>query len=180
VLVLLANNFGNCELSKISELGARFGIRFNADTYGTVYDLTPLPSHVFFTGCDTLFIKDISTLTLTSPAQSVLTLGGKNLMATSAKGSGTVFALGDPWLYNEYINRRDNFNAGSNVMKWLLTRLPTSQKYPEMNNLRYTNTAVPNGVFSIDGKYIAPRSRTYAKGVFIRRYERGKTTTFLK
>jgi unsaturated rhamnogalacturonyl hydrolase len=179
-LMLLANNFGNCELSKMSELGSRFGIRFNADTYGTVYDLSPLPAHAFFNGCDTLYIKDISTLKLASPAQAAFTLGGKNLIATSTKGLGTVFAIGDPWLYNEYINRRDNFEAGSNVMSWLLTRLPTSQKHPKMENRRHADATVTQGVFLIDGKCIAPGVRTYTKGIFIHRGERGKKVTIQK
>jgi hypothetical protein len=38
---------------------------------------------------------------------------------------GTIFALGDPWLYNEYINSRDNFRSGTNVMQWLLARVPS-------------------------------------------------------
>jgi unsaturated rhamnogalacturonyl hydrolase len=125
VLMMLANNAGNCEFTHLNWLASQFGIRFNGDTYSTVYNLTPLPGHIFFTGCDTLYIKDISTFTLTTPAQAVLTLGGKSLMATSTKGKGTVFALGDPWLYNEYINTQDNFTSGTNVMRWLLAQVPS-------------------------------------------------------
>jgi unsaturated rhamnogalacturonyl hydrolase len=169
VLMLLANNFGNCELSKISDLGARFGIRFNADTYSGVYDLTPLPAHAFFTGCDTLYIKDISTLALTAPAQAVLSLGGKNLMATSTKGSGTVFALGDPWLYNEYINSRDNFVAGSNVMRWVLARLLTGIRFPEKQNHPYSNNSVRNDYFTINGKSVPMHGHKTARGVVLYR-----------
>ena len=154
VLMLLTNNAGNCELTQISTLGARFGIRFNADTYGTVYDLTPLPAHPFFTGCDTLYIKDICTLTLSSPATAVLTLGGRVIMATSARGAGTIFALGDPWLYNEYINSRDNFRSGTNVIQWLLSRVPSAaarrnppsvSKSVLSKRIRRTDRFFPNG-----------------------------------
>jgi hypothetical protein len=31
-----------------------------------------------------------------------------------------VFAMGDPWVYNEYINSKDNKPTVTNVMKWLL------------------------------------------------------------
>jgi unsaturated rhamnogalacturonyl hydrolase len=175
VLMLLANNFGNCELTQISALGARFGIRFNADTYGSVYDLTPLPSHVFFTGCDILFIKDICTLTLSSPATAVFTLGGKVIMATSTKGTGTVFALGDPWLYNEYINTRDNFRAGTNVIQWLLSQVPSVavRRDPSSDiKTRRSGRARRTAWFLPNGKMIDPSAN--ASGLLIRRLDNTK------
>ncbi|MBN2188584.1 MAG: DUF4350 domain-containing protein [Chitinispirillaceae bacterium] len=168
VLMMLANNVGNCELTQISSLGSRFGIRFNADTYGTVYDLRPLPVHPFFTGCDTLYIKDISTLALSSPAAAVLTLGGRTLMATSAKGAGTVFALGDPWLYNEYINTRDNFRSGTNVMQWLLAQVPSTavkRKIPASSNAVQTlHPPMNRRTFSPNGRKVAHGTPS---GIFI-------------
>jgi unsaturated rhamnogalacturonyl hydrolase len=41
-------------------------------------------------------------------------------------GKGLVFAVGDPWLYNEYMDTRrlppgyDNAIAGENLFRWLL------------------------------------------------------------
>jgi hypothetical protein len=174
VLMMLTNNAGNCELTQISNLGARFGIRFNADTYGTVYDLTPLPVHLFFTGCDTLYIKDISTLTLSSPAAAVLTLGGRALMATSTKGAGTIFALGDPWLYNEYINTRDNFRSGTNVMQWLLARVPSvavKRKNSALSNARLMlHSPVNEALFSPNGRKVFPGTPS---GIFIEQAANG-------
>jgi len=166
VLMLLTNNAGNCEFTHINELGARFGIRFNADTYGTIYDLTPLPVHPFFTGCDTLYIKDISTLTLSSPATAVLTLGGKVLMATSTKGAGTIFALGDPWLYNEYINSRDNFRSGTNIMQWLLAQVPSVTvrwNRPAVSNTRLTQSPRHKVIVAPNGRKTGPEMTT---GIF--------------
>jgi unsaturated rhamnogalacturonyl hydrolase len=50
-------------------------------------------------------------------------------MATTKFGRGTVFAVVDPWLYNEYTDGRknpliynqfDNFAAGKELVQWLL------------------------------------------------------------
>ena len=47
-------------------------------------------------------------------------------MATAKYGMGTVFALGDPWIYNEYLDGRklpadfDNYEAAEAWVKWLL------------------------------------------------------------
>jgi hypothetical protein len=178
VLMMLTNNVGNCELTQISNLGARFGIRFNADTYGTVYDLTPLPVHPFFTGCDTLYIKDISTLALSSPAVSVLTLGGKALMATSTKGTGTVFALGDPWLYNEYINSRDNFRSGTNVIQWLLAQVPgvpVRWKIPESLNFQSSAFRNAEELYSPNGRRICSgHMNLLSNGAYFERPVNGK------
>jgi unsaturated rhamnogalacturonyl hydrolase len=125
-LMLFANNAGTCEFTHLNQLATKFGTQFNGDTYGGSFNLTPLPTHAFFTGCKTIHIKNMSTQTVSPPAQAVLTLSGKVLMATSTKGLGKIFALGDPWLYNEYIDSADNVKAGTNVMRWILTPNPTS------------------------------------------------------
>jgi hypothetical protein len=166
VLMMLANNAGNCEFTHLNWLASQFGIRFNADTYSGGYNLTPLPAHTFFTGCDTLYIKDISTFTLTTPAQSVLTLGGRALMATSSKGKGTIFALGDPWLYNEYINTEDNYTSGANVMRWLLAQVPSAQ-------VRRNNSVVQNVLRKHTTATVASNGRKAGRittsGIFIER-----------
>ena len=33
---------------------------------------------------------------------------------------GRVLALGDPWLYNEYIRTQDNYRIAENLFRWLL------------------------------------------------------------
>jgi len=45
-------------------------------------------------------------------------------------GKGAVFAMTDPWLYNEYTDGRklppeyDNFAGGNELVRWLLQQLP--------------------------------------------------------
>ncbi len=47
-------------------------------------------------------------------------------MATVQHGKGRVFILGDPWIYNEYLNGRRlpaeyvNFKAAQDLVGWLL------------------------------------------------------------
>jgi unsaturated rhamnogalacturonyl hydrolase len=43
-------------------------------------------------------------------------------------GKGTVFAVGDPWIYNEYIDGRklpaelENFKAAEDIVKWAISQ----------------------------------------------------------
>jgi unsaturated rhamnogalacturonyl hydrolase len=51
---------------------------------------------------------------------------GDNVMAVARYGKGTVFALGDPWIYNEYLDGRklpkefQNYDAAVNWVNWLI------------------------------------------------------------
>lgn len=73
-----------------------------------------------------LFIKELSTLKLSGPAQEIASKDGQTIMAISKLGKGTVFALGDPWIYNEYLDGRrlpadfENFSAVTALVDWLL------------------------------------------------------------
>jgi len=42
------------------------------------------------------------------------------IMALVPVGKGFVFALGDPWLYNEYIGRKDNRQVADHLFRYLL------------------------------------------------------------
>ncbi|MEY4336255.1 MAG: hypothetical protein RLZZ45_1174, partial [Bacteroidota bacterium] len=58
--------------------------------------------------------------------QSMVEKEGKSIMAIVQYGKGRVFALGDPWVYNEYVDGRklpseyENFKAVEDWVKWLL------------------------------------------------------------
>jgi unsaturated rhamnogalacturonyl hydrolase len=58
-----------------------------------------------------------------------LTAEGKNIGAVAKFGKGTVFALGDPWCYNEYIDGKKltadftNFQGTEEWVKWLLKQI---------------------------------------------------------
>jgi unsaturated rhamnogalacturonyl hydrolase len=55
----------------------------------------------------------------------VYTENGEVIMSVSKVGKGTVFAVGDPWFYNEYMDGRklpleyENYKAGDAFIKWL-------------------------------------------------------------
>ncbi len=136
VLVLMANDTGNCEFAHLNELAKTFGIRFGEDSLnrvqGTQFEqgkvLVTSPNAVFTTA-KTLYLKEISSLTLSKPATPLLSQNGKVLMATAKFGKGTVFAVGDPWLYDEYTDGRklpaeyENFKAMNDLSRWLLAQV---------------------------------------------------------
>ncbi len=75
-----------------------------------------------------LYIKELSPLILKAPAKALVEEKGFTIMSVSAFGKGTVFAVGDPWLYNEYTDGRkiplsfENNNAAVELANWLLSQ----------------------------------------------------------
>jgi hypothetical protein len=169
-LMLLANNKGNCEFTRFNVLAARFGITFNQDTQaGTNFG--PLPQdNPLFAGCDTVHIKEGCTLTLTDPAEAAFSYGGHALVATATIGTqgGRVFALGDPWVYNEYMGSKDNEACVTNVMRWLLPA-PTAVNPPRSRQTAAAVGRVPQhtaGVlYQLNGRVISsPRLLPHGSG----------------
>lgn len=133
ILVLLGNDAGNAEFKHFNTLAKKFGITFNEDNKLLVqnnqYDqgkvIIPKGNPVFRTAAN-VYLKEISTLQLISPALPLLKQNGDIVMATARYGKGAVFALGDPWIYNEYVDGRklpaqyENFKAASDWVRWLL------------------------------------------------------------
>ncbi|HEX8721544.1 MAG TPA: DUF4350 domain-containing protein [Pyrinomonadaceae bacterium] len=135
VLVLMGNDAGNAEFDRFNELARAFGVRFNKDSRNRVQGSNfvegkvEVPAgHAIFKTARELYLKEISTLTLSKPAGAVLTHDGYNVMAVAKYGRGRVFAVGDPWLYNEYVDGRklppefDNYEAAKDLAAWLLGR----------------------------------------------------------
>jgi lysophospholipase L1-like esterase len=133
VLVLMGNDKGNAEFEHLNDLAGRFGIHFNEDSRHRVIGKNfaagtcdSLPPHPIFLGVRRIYLKEVSSLSVSDGAEAVLNEEGSVLMACARYGSGMVFAVGDPWLYNEYIDSRklppdyDNAMAGENLFRWLL------------------------------------------------------------
>ena len=140
VLILFANDSGNCEFTHLNKLAGNFGIHFNEDSrnhvIGQNYDagaFADLPESPIFRGVKKIFLKEISTLKISAPATSELMDGNDIIMASSKFGKGFVFAVGDPWLYNEYMDNRrlpDEFQnriAARDLLKWLLLKAKVSR-----------------------------------------------------
>lgn len=136
VLVLLGNDAGNADLKSLNILASRFGIRFNEDNFnlveGNLFEqgAVAIPAgHSIFRTAKKLYIKELSTLDVSGPATTILTKDGKNIMAIARYGRGTVFALGDPWVYNEYVDGRklptgfDNYTGADDLVKWLISQI---------------------------------------------------------
>jgi hypothetical protein len=51
------------------------------------------------------------------------------IVATAKHGKGAVFAVGDPWFYNEYVDGRklpprfENFNAANDLVRWVVQQI---------------------------------------------------------
>jgi unsaturated rhamnogalacturonyl hydrolase len=73
-----------------------------------------------------IYIKEVSDINLSGTAKAVFTENGKVLIAENKVGKGYVFAIGDPWIYNEYIDHAllpesfDNKKAAENLTDLLL------------------------------------------------------------
>jgi unsaturated rhamnogalacturonyl hydrolase len=133
VLVLMGNDLGNAELDHFNELTKKFGITFNKDTKGRVtgnqfeMGAVAVPAgNSIFKKSKKLYIKEYSSLTVSAPAASILKdKDGSVVMAVAPYMKGKVFVIGDPWLYNEYIDGRklpvsfDNFQAAEELSEWL-------------------------------------------------------------
>lgn len=133
VLAILANDAPNCEFTHLNQLASKFGMRFNHVTLYPVINrdwemgaVTNLPEHPLFKDVSKIYIKEVSDIKLSGNAQAILTENGKVLIAENHYGKGYVFAIGDPWIYNEYIDHAllpesfENLKAAKNLTDLLL------------------------------------------------------------
>ena len=134
VLVLMQNDGPNAEFEHFDALGDRFGIHFNPVLRNHVLtdDKTPglltIPagSGGIFTREHHTYMKDTCTITVSGPAHAALVDRGDVMMATARYGKGTVYAVVDPWLYNEYTDGRnltpaiDTFDSALELVRWLV------------------------------------------------------------
>jgi unsaturated rhamnogalacturonyl hydrolase len=122
-LVLLGNDKGNAEFEHFNRLAARFGIEFREETYPKVAGkgiLVTRGAGTIFDGGLTVYLVEIAPLRITGDARILLEDRGTPIMALAHAGKGQVFALGDPWVYNEYIGRNDNRQVAENLFRLLL------------------------------------------------------------
>jgi hypothetical protein len=136
VLAVLANDGPNCEFTHLNKLMSEFGMTFNHVTLhpvtGKNFEIgasTNLPGHPLFKGVTKIYIKEVADINLNGNAKAILTEKGKVLMAENNFGKGYVFAIGDPWIYNEYIDHDrlpesfENRKAAENLCDLLLSNM---------------------------------------------------------
>jgi unsaturated rhamnogalacturonyl hydrolase len=122
-LVLLGNDKGHAEFTHFNKLAGRFGIQFVEETYpkmtGKAILVATGPNDIFSGGLKA-YLVEVAPLKLTAPATSMLADNGTDIMALANVGQGMVFALGDPWLYNEYIGKNDNVQIATKLFTRLM------------------------------------------------------------
>jgi unsaturated rhamnogalacturonyl hydrolase len=136
VLLLFGNDSANVEFPHFNKLVARFGIHFNFDCVnketGRNFEMAKIdvtPGNKIFKNVNKVYIKEYSSLSVNPPANTVLKDGNINVAAVAKVGKGTVFAVGDPWFYNEYTDGRklppdfQNYQAAEDLVKWALQQI---------------------------------------------------------
>ncbi|MCL7764478.1 hypothetical protein MPF19_13730 [Polaribacter sp. Z014] len=139
-LLILANDFNNCDLDSLNLLATKFDLKFNKDA---LYQEKPklgkfrnfdscsfvnLPDNQFFKGVGKIFIKGLSSISCKNAATPVLKDKENIIIAQATYGKGKVVAIGDPWLYNEYIGHYslptefNNQQAARNLVEVLTTK----------------------------------------------------------
>jgi unsaturated rhamnogalacturonyl hydrolase len=134
VLILMENDAANSEFEHFNTMSERFGIHFNPVTRNKVDgDRWDMGTVMIPTGTGVFevphkaYLKEICTIRTSGPAKAVIKDQGDVLMAVSKYGKGTVFAVVDPWIYNEYVDRRnklpvdfDGFAAAIDLAGWAI------------------------------------------------------------
>jgi unsaturated rhamnogalacturonyl hydrolase len=136
VLLLMQNDGQNAEFEHFNTLSERFGIHFNVVVKNTVEGtkweqgkiLIPAQTTTVFHDAHTAYMKEICTISTQQPAKPVLRDmlhdSGDVYMAIAKYGKGTVYAVVDPWLYNEYVDGRklpveyDQFASAKELARW--------------------------------------------------------------
>jgi unsaturated rhamnogalacturonyl hydrolase len=122
-LVLLGNDKGNAEFAHFNQLARRFGIEFLEETYPKVQGkgiLVAKGDGGIFEGAAEVYLVEVAPLKVAPEVQVLLSDRGTTIMAQAKPGKGEVFALGDPWIYNEYIDHKNNRTIATNLFRSLL------------------------------------------------------------
>jgi unsaturated rhamnogalacturonyl hydrolase len=132
-LLLMANDSNNCDLKYFNQLSKTFGITFTDKSINMVKNDTypqgevlPGAGNPVFKTTQKMFLKELSVLNIKAPAKALVKKDNDVIIATAKFGKGNVLAVGDPWLYNEYVDGRklpaeyENYKAAEDLVKWLI------------------------------------------------------------
>lgn len=113
VLMMMANDSLNCDIDHFNILANKFGIYFTKESINMVkgvnYEMGvvhPVQENKIFSNDLKIFMKDVSALSISENVKPIANNDGKTIIAHAKHGKGHVIAIGDPWLYNEYIDNR--------------------------------------------------------------------------
>ena len=137
VLLLMANDGPNAEFKHFNILAQEFGFCFIPVTLNPVINRewemgaeTKLPDHPSFYRSKKIYMKEVAPIVLSKNAKPLVFDDNTDnvFIAETNYGKGYVLAVGDPWLYNEYIDHRllptdfDNDKVAVNLVKFLLKK----------------------------------------------------------
>lgn len=140
VLLLLTNDYNHAELDSFNILAGKLGMKFGKEMLHPELRDSPknrnfescastnLPNHPLFKGINKIFIKEIAPIECGKNVKPILVENGKVLIAEAKIGKGYVLAVGDPWVYNEYIDHLllpasfQNLEAARNLVDLLLSK----------------------------------------------------------
>jgi unsaturated rhamnogalacturonyl hydrolase len=116
-------------------LAQKFGVQFTNKSVNMVKNdlfeqgvVLPGANNPVFKTPAKMYLKEVSALEIKAPAVPNAVKEGDVIIATANYGKGKVLAVGDPWLYNEYLDNRklpleyENYKAASDLVKWLLSQ----------------------------------------------------------
>jgi unsaturated rhamnogalacturonyl hydrolase len=122
-LVLLGNDKGNAEFEHFNQLAKRFGIEFLEETYPKVQGkgiLIARGDTPIFEGAPEVYLVEVAPLKVSADVKILLADHGTPIMALAQAVKGEVFAVGDPWVYNEYMDYKNNRAIATNLFRDLL------------------------------------------------------------
>lgn len=135
VLVLFANDSSNCDLSHFNVLAEKFGMQFTNESInmvkGNEYETGAaysVMSNEVLKASTKIYVKEVSAMKLSGAAKPIAVVNEKVVAAIAKFGKGKVIAIGDPWLYNEYVDGRklpksfQNFEAMQQIVQWTLSK----------------------------------------------------------
>lgn len=139
VLLIMNNDSGNADIKHLNILTQMLGFTFNEDSYNKVkgreFEMGGIDisaDNPIFKSVSKVYIKELSTIQINNNSvEKVLTKNGQNIAVVAPIGKGTVFAVGDPWFYNEYTNGLklpasfQNYGAMQDLIKWLTLQTKT-------------------------------------------------------
>lgn len=134
-LLIMANDSNNCDLPHLNLLAGAFGVKFTDKSLNMVKNdiyeqgvVFPGENNPVFKSPQKMFLKEVSALAIKVPAVANAVKDGDVIIATAKYGKGKVLMVGDPWLYNEYLDNRklpaeyENYKAAEDLVKWLLSK----------------------------------------------------------
>ena len=74
-----------------------------------------------------IYVKEVSAIQLNANAEAIAKANDQVVAAIAKYGKGKVIAIGDPWVYNEYVDGRklptsfQNFEAMQQIVNWTLS-----------------------------------------------------------